>query len=215
MGNGPRGLQRERRRLEFLHPRSGPLARLPLGRGRAGRHLRRQAAPLLRAGPVEREGPDPQGAALRIDQQRGEPRRGREGVLLLPRQHADPLVHEVPLQVPAGGLSLRRPGGDEPPAHPQRHGVRAARHRRLQRRPVLRRLRGVRQGRRRRHPREDHGGQPGTGRGRAASPADAVVPERLVAVDRRIEPGGREAEPRADRGSGGHERGRGHASAAG
>ena len=75
--------------------------------------------------------------------------------------------------------------GDEPPAHPRRDGVRAPRHRRLQRRPVLRRLRRVRQGRRRRHPREDHGGQPGTGRGRAAPPADAVVPERLVAVDRR------------------------------
>ena len=95
VGNGPRGLQRERRRLEFLHPRPGPLARLSLGRRRAGRHLRRQAAPLLRAGPVEREGSDPQGAALRIDQQRGQPRRGCEGVLLLPRQHADPLVHEV------------------------------------------------------------------------------------------------------------------------
>ena len=29
--------------------------------------------------------PDPQGAALRADQQPGQPRRGREGVLLLPR----------------------------------------------------------------------------------------------------------------------------------
>ena len=46
--------------------------------------------------------------ALRPGQQRGQPRRGREGVLLLPRQHADALVHEVPVQVPAGGLSLRR-----------------------------------------------------------------------------------------------------------
>ena len=116
--------------------------------------------------------------------------------------HADPLVHEVPLQVPPGGLSLRRPGGDEPRAEPQRNGVRAARHRRLRRRPVLRRVRGVCQGRRRGHPREDHGGQPGTGRGRAAPPADAVVPERLVGMDRRIQPRCREAEPRADRGSG-------------
>jgi len=31
MGNGARGLQRRRRRLEFLHSRSRPLARLPLG----------------------------------------------------------------------------------------------------------------------------------------------------------------------------------------
>jgi hypothetical protein len=29
----------------------------------------------------------------------------------------------------------------------------------------------------------DHGGQPGTGSGRTASPANAVVPERLVGVD--------------------------------
>ena len=146
VGHRARGLQRERRRLELLHPRPGPLARLPLGRGRPRRHLRRPAASLLRAGALERQGPDPQGAAVRADQQRGQPRRGREGVLLLPRQHADPLVHEVPLQVPPGGLSLRRPGGDEPPAHPRRDGVRAARHRRLRRRPLLRRLRRVRQG---------------------------------------------------------------------
>ena len=36
--------------------------------------------------------------------------RGCQGVLLLPRQHADPLVHEVSLQVPAAGVSL--PGSD-------------------------------------------------------------------------------------------------------
>ena len=45
--------------------------------------------------------------ALRPGQQRRQPRRGRQGVLLLPRQHADALVHEVPLQVSAGGLPLR------------------------------------------------------------------------------------------------------------
>ena len=50
---------------------------------------------------------DPQGAPLRPDRQRGQPRRGRQGVLLLPRLHADPLLHEVAVQVPAGGLSLR------------------------------------------------------------------------------------------------------------
>ena len=37
VGHGPRGLQRQRRRLVVLLPRPGPLARLPLGRGRAGR----------------------------------------------------------------------------------------------------------------------------------------------------------------------------------
>ena len=72
------------------------------------------AAALLRPGPVERQGPDPQGAPLRPDQQRGQPRRGRQGILLLPRQHADPLVHEVSVQVPPGGLPLRRPRRDQP-----------------------------------------------------------------------------------------------------
>ena len=43
--------------------------------------------------------------AVRADQQRGQSRRGREGVLLLPRQHADALLHEVSLQVSAGRLS--------------------------------------------------------------------------------------------------------------
>ena len=52
---------------------------------------------------------DPQGAAVRPDQRRGESRRGREGVLLLPRLDADALLHAVPLQVPAGGLPVRRP----------------------------------------------------------------------------------------------------------
>ena len=209
VGNRPGGLQRGRRRLELLHARSGPLPRLPLGRGRPGGDLRRQAAALLRARAVEREGPHPEGAGLRPVEQRGEPRRGREGLLLLPRQHPDPFVHEVPLQVPAGRLPLRRPGPDEREADAGGDGVRAPRHRRLRGRPLLRRLRGVRQGRHRRHPREDHGGEPGPGGGRAASPPDAVVPQRLVVVDR--EPG-EEADARADPGARGDEHRRGLAS---
>ena len=59
------------------------------------------------AGPLERARPDPQGAALRPLRTRGQPRRGRQGILLLPRRHADPLVHEDALQVSAGRVSLR------------------------------------------------------------------------------------------------------------
>ena len=81
---------------------------------------RRPAAAVLRAGAVERRRSDPQGAAVRPDQQRRQPRRGRQGVLLLPRQHADALVHEVPVQVPAARRSVRRPGRDEPAARPDR-----------------------------------------------------------------------------------------------
>ena len=162
---------------DYFTPRPGPLARLPLGRGRPGRHLRRPAAALLRAGAVERQGSDPQGAPVRPDQQREQPRRGRQGVLLLPRQHADALVHEVPLQVSAGGLPVRDLVDDQPQPQPQRIRVRAARHRRLRRGPLLRRVRRVRQGVARGHPDPDHGPQPRPGGGRAARPADALVPQ--------------------------------------
>ena len=116
VGHGPRGLQRRRQRLGLLLPRPVPLARLPLGRGRPRRHLRRQAAAVLCAGAVERARPDPEGAPVRADQQRGQPRRGRQGVLLLHRQHADALVHEVSVQVSAAGVPVPRPGRDEPRA---------------------------------------------------------------------------------------------------
>ena len=56
---------------------------------------------------VERAGSDPEGAPLRPDRQRRQSRRGRQGVLLLSRQHADALVHEVPVQVSAARVSLR------------------------------------------------------------------------------------------------------------
>ena len=51
------------------------------------------------------EDPIPQGAAVRPDQQRRQPRRGRQGILLLPRQHTDTLIHEVPVQVSAKRIS--------------------------------------------------------------------------------------------------------------
>ena len=62
--------------------------------------------------------------------QRGQSRRGRQGVLLLPRQRAQPRVHEVPLQVSAAGVSLRGPGRGEQAARAARPGIRAARYRR-------------------------------------------------------------------------------------
>ena len=133
---------------DYFSARPRPLPRLSLGRGRPRRHQRRPAAPLPRAGAVERPRPDPQGAPLRPDQRRGQPRRGREGALLLPRRHADALLPEDALQVSAARVSLRAAGRGEPPPRQGRAGVRAARHRHLRRRPLLRRLRRVRQGRR-------------------------------------------------------------------
>ena len=70
LGHGARGLQRRRRRLGLLPARPRPLARLPLERGRARRHLRRRAAALLRARVLERARPDPQGAHLRAHRPR-------------------------------------------------------------------------------------------------------------------------------------------------
>ena len=62
----------------------------------------------------------------------------------------DALLHEVPVQVPAGGLPLRANWCAENKKRGRaRAGVRAAGHRRLRRGPLLRRVRGVRQGRRR------------------------------------------------------------------
>ncbi len=120
-----------RRRLGLLPARARPLARLPLRRGRDRRHQRRPPAPLLRARHVERGRPDPQGAHVRPDERPGQPRRGRQGVLVLPRQHAHALVHEVALQVPAARVPLRRPRLDERCAQPRRVRVRADRHRHL------------------------------------------------------------------------------------
>ena len=85
VGHGQGGLQRQRRRLEQLSSRPGPLARLSLGRRRHRRHFRRADAAVLRPRLLERAGPDHQGAAVRAHQLGGQPRRGREGVLLLPR----------------------------------------------------------------------------------------------------------------------------------
>ena len=90
--------------------------------------------------------PDPEGAALRPHRPRGQPRRGREGGVLLPRLDADALLHEGALQVSAGRVPLRAARRREPPARARRARVRARRHGRLRRRPLLRRLRRVREG---------------------------------------------------------------------
>ena len=79
---------------------------------------------------------------------RGQSRRGRQGALLLPRRHADALLSADALQVSAGRVSLCAAGRGEPPPRHGRARVRAARHRRLRRRPLLRRRRRIRQGRR-------------------------------------------------------------------
>ncbi len=142
---------------DYLSARPRPQPGLPLGRGRPRRHLRRRAAALPVAWPVERPGSDPQGTAVRPDQRRGQPRRGRQGALLLPRCHADALLSEDALQVSAERVPLRRARRGKPPPRQGSARIRAARHRHLRRRPLLRCLRRIRQGRPRRHPDAGHG----------------------------------------------------------
>ena len=57
--------------------------------------------------------PDHQGADVRADQQRGQPRRGRQGVLVVPGRGAQPLLAALALPLPAGGLPVRRAGAGE------------------------------------------------------------------------------------------------------
>ena len=146
VGNGARGLQPRRQCLGVLPARSCAVARLPLERRRNRRHLRSPSVDLLRHRVVERAGSDSQGAAVRPHGQRGQSRRGREGVLLLPGQHADALVHEVSVQVPAACISLLATPRREPSSHASGSGIRAGGHGRVCGRSLLRRLRRIREG---------------------------------------------------------------------
>ena len=137
LGHGARGLQRRRRRLGHFSARPGALARLSLERGRPRRHLRREAAAVLCAGAVERPGPDPQGARLRADRPAGQPRRGREGVLLLPRRHPEPQLSALSLQVSAGAYPYRALVEENARRGRTRSAVQPARHRRLRRRTAI------------------------------------------------------------------------------
>ena len=104
LGHRPRGLLRERRRLGIVPARPRALPRVPLERGRDGRHLGHPPRALPRARALERRGPDPEGADVRPDGAAGEPRRGRQGVLVVPRGPAEPRAPALALPLPAGRL---------------------------------------------------------------------------------------------------------------
>ena len=99
--------------------------------------LRRRAAPLPRARALERPRPDPEGAHLRAHRQPGQPRRGRQGVLVVPRRDAEPLLEPLALPLSAGRVPVRAARRRERGARQARSRVRAARHRHLRRRPLL------------------------------------------------------------------------------
>ncbi len=151
---------------------------LPVERGRDGRHLGHPPRALPRAGPVERRGPDPQGADVRPGRPRGQPRRGRQGVLVVPRGPAEPRPAALALPLPAGRLPVRTADRARPRAAGPR--ARAARHRRLRRRPVLVGRRHLRQGDAHRGADAGRRREPRPGRGDHRRAAHAVVPQHLV-----------------------------------
>ena len=107
LGHRARGLLRERRRLGLLPARPRPLARVPLERGRHGRDLGHPPRALPRARALERPGPDPEGADVRPHRAAGQPRRGRQGVLVVPRGAAEPRAAALALPLPAGRVPVR------------------------------------------------------------------------------------------------------------
>ena len=66
---------------------------------------------------------------------------------MVPRRRAQPRLEPLALPLPAGGVPVRRPDRRERPAGQARPRVRAARHRRLRRGPLLDRRGRLRQGR--------------------------------------------------------------------
>ena len=87
-------------------PRSRAVAGVPVERGRA-----RRASATSASGCASRSAlwngtrPDPEGTDLRADRPGGQPRRGRQGVLVVPRRAAQPRLAAVALPLPAGRRS--------------------------------------------------------------------------------------------------------------
>ena len=180
VGHGAGGLQRRRRGVGLPAPRSRPVTGLPLGRGRPGRVLRRGAAAVPGPGPVERPGPDPEGAGLRPDRGPGQSRRGCQGVLVVPRCRPEPRLESLALPLPTGRLSVPEPSRREQPAGQDRPGIRTARHRGVRRRPVLGHRGPLRQGRPPRHTHVDPDHQCRAGGRHPACAADRLVSQHLV-----------------------------------
>ena len=178
LGHRPRGLLRGRRRLGLVPARSRTLPRVPLERGRDGRHLRHPSRAVPCARPLERQGPDPQGADVRPHGAAGKPRRGRQGVLVVSRGPAEPRAAALALPLSPGRFPLRRARPPRPRAPGSR--ARAARHRRVRRRPLLVGRRHLREGLADGHSRPHRGREPRARGSDAGSVADALVPQYVV-----------------------------------
>ena len=159
--------------------------------------------------------PDPQGAALRTDQQRGEPRRGCEGVLFYidstPTHSYMKYLYKYPQAAfPYDNLVKTNRGRSRKEfkstscSTPESSTMTDTSTSSLSTRKAGPRTSSSRS----RWPM-------GIGSRRTAPPADAVVPQRLVNVDRRFNPGRAEAHAQTGRGAGRRECGDGSASALG
>ena len=179
LGHRPRGLLRGRRRLGLLPARPRPLPRVPLERGRHGRDLGHPPRALPRARALERAGPDPEGADVRPHRAAGQPRRGRQGVLVVPRRACRAT------RCCTGATTTRRArsrtssscttaaGSSDPELELLDTGV-------VRRRPVLVGRRHLREGLADRGAGADRRREPRAGRGDAGGAADALVPQHVV-----------------------------------
>ena len=148
---------RRRRRLGVFPARPRPQPRLSLGRRRPAGHQRPRVPALLRPGALERPRPDPQGAAVRPDQPEGNHGEDvKECYFYLdatPTHSYMKALYKYPqAEFPYARLveENRRRGRDEPEFELIDTGV-------FDERPLLRRLRRIRQGVAGRHPDPDHG----------------------------------------------------------
>ena len=165
--------------MDLFPPRTRPQPRLPLGRGRHLRALRPGTTPVLRSDLLERRRPHPQRTLLRSHRSARQPRRGREGGILVSRSRAHRLVVARPLPLSATPLPLRPLGRRKRPARSARSGIRTPRYRRLRGGSLLRDRGRLRQSFAGRHPHPHHREKLRTRPGPALDSADAVVPQSL------------------------------------
>src|SRR5437763_1223495 len=131
LGYRPRRLQRGRTRVGVSPARPRALAHIPVERGRPRRDVRRGAAPLLRARVLERARSHPERAHIRAHGHGREPRRGREGILVVRRRDADGVLAPLAVSLPARGLPVRRAVIGEPAPDARRPRIRASGNRHL------------------------------------------------------------------------------------
>ena len=179
VGHGPGGLQRRRQRMGLPAPRSRAIPGLPVGGGRPGRVLRRPPAAVPEPGAVERARPDPEGTGFRAHRSAGQPRRGREGVLVVPGRPAQPRVEPVALPLSAGGVPVPGAHRRQRPPGPLPARVRADGHRRVRRRQVLDHRGALREGRPGRPAHDDPGHQRRAGGRQHPRAAHRLVPQHL------------------------------------